>query len=239
MRFKIGVAVFLALSVLAVGTAHAVLFKVQFDVRTHRDYVNNTTLTDFMAFWVEVYDTEFKNPPSFVDSIVVTAPDGTVFPLNSVDHWTYLDKGYYAQFQKSAFTSGTFPAGTYKVVVQADGVSIAANDVLDPVTFLRPVALSYPTEGATGVPEEATIKWGGVGASRYIIYLGCTSTNDPLFNNWPGMETMWTNRTSFKIPKGVLKPNKNYRLRIEARSNLQDTESRSRSKWINFQTGTW
>ncbi|MHC1726947.1 MAG: hypothetical protein AB9866_13225 [Syntrophobacteraceae bacterium] len=234
------VALALLISLATGAVAQAELYRVYFDVRTHRDYANNTTLTDSMGFWVKVYDTEFKNPPSFVESITVTAPDGKKFPITSVAHWNYLDKGYWAAFPASDFVDG-FPAGTYKVQVVAGGSTITAYDKLTPVVFLDPVTMTYPTEGKTGVPEEPLIKWNPVPkASRYMIQLWNTSRSEPLFNWWwPNIETISTNKTSFKIPQGVLKPNNNYRIRIEARADLQDVESRSRSKWINFTTGSW
>lgn len=240
MRQKLSVVALAVLFTLATGAvAQAALYKVFFDVRTHREYVNNTTLTNFMGFWVEVYDTELKNPPSFVDSIVVTAPDGTKFDITSTAHWNYLDKGYWATFPASAFADG-FPSGTYSVRVDAGGTAITARDTLPSVVFLSPVTVTYPTEGKTGVPETPLIKWNAVSkATRYHIHLWNTTRNEPLFNGYAGLETIWTNKTSFKIPKGVLKPNSNFRIRIEARSDLQDTESRSRSKWINFSTGAW
>jgi hypothetical protein len=250
MRSKLFFPVWIAVMVtlLTGAQARAELHRIFFDVCTMNTWVGNPAeLTKTMSFWIEVYDTKFKNPPDFVNSITITAPNGHKVLITKVANWSYLDRGYAASLDAAALGADEFQPGTYTVAVTAGGVTLKATDVVDPLVFLGTPTVSYPTEGATGVPEQPTIKWsaaiGGdpvkVKAARYAIKLWNTTRSEPLYSTWYGVESIYTNTTHFTIPKGVLKPGCSYRLQIVARSNLQDTDSRSYSKWVNFATGSW
>jgi len=239
MFFPVLIAVMVTL--LTGARVQAEFHRIFFDVRTQNNWVGSPlTLTPTMFFWIEAYDSEYKNPPDFVDSITITAPNGHEYPITTVAHWSYLDRGYYASLDAASLGAATFQPGTYTLTVKAGTVTLQATDVVNPIVFLRAPTVTYPAEGATGVPEQPTIKWSAVpSAARYGIRLWNTTRNEPLYSDWYGIESIYTNTTHFTIPKGVLKPNCSYRLLIQARSNLQDTDSRSYSKWVNFATGSW
>jgi hypothetical protein len=243
MKSKMFFPVLMAVMVtLLAGTqVQAELYRINFDVRAQNSWVGTPAiLTKTMFFWIEAHDNEYKNPPDFVDSITITAPNKHEYPITSVAHWSYLDRGYYASLDAADLGASTFQAGTYTVTVKSGTVTLKATDVVKPLLFLNPPTVTYPTEGATGVVEQPTITWGAVkSAARYGIALWNTTRNEPLYSDWYGMESVYTNATHFTIPKGVLKPNCSYKVRIQARSNLQDTDSRSYSKWVNFTTGSW
>jgi hypothetical protein len=243
MRIKLFFPVLIAaMTTLLTGAqARAELHRIFFDVRAQNSWVGTpATLTNLMAFWIEVYDSEYKNPPDFVDSITIAAPNGHVYPITAVAHWSYLDRGYYANLDAAALGATTFQPGIYTLTVKAGTVTLKATDVVNPVVFLKAPTVTYPLELATGVPEQPTITWTAVAsAARYGIALWNTTKNEPLYSYWYGIESVYTNATHFTIPKGVLKPNCTYRVQIQARSNLQDTDSRSYSKWVNFATGSW
>lgn len=243
MRSKILFPVWIAVVVtlLTGAQARAELYRVYFDVRTQNNWVGSpATLTKSMFFWIEAYDSEYKNPPDFVDSITITAPNGTEYPIPLMAYWSYLSRGYYANLDAVALGAEKFQPGTYTVRVKAGKVTLKANDFVKPLVFLDSPAVTYPEEGEAGVPEQPTIKWDAVtSADRYGIQLWNVTRNEPLYTDWYGIEPIYTNTTHFTIPKGVLKPACVYRIQIQARSDLQDTESRSYSKWVNFSTGSW
>lgn len=242
MRGKMfGGASIVVLSLLAVTSAYAELYRINFDARTWRTYTGSPlVLADFMSFWIEVYDSERKNPPDYVDSITITAPNGSTYAVTAKDHWSYLDRGYGVRLTAADLGATAFQAGAYRVTVKSGTVTLNAADALNPLVWLNPPTLTYPVEGQSNVPERPVIRWNAVsGAARYGISLWCTSTNEPVYNYYYGTEPVYTNLNRFTIPKGVLKPNKSYRIQIQARSNLQDTDARSHGMAVNFTTGSW
>ena len=227
--FTLTVMVFWALIMLPTAS-YAVIYKVWFDVWT-------TNYTDRderqMNFWVEVYDTVKENPPDFVTSIKITAPDGTVLNLDPVHNWFPYDKGYWDRLYKGDYAARPFASGTYKCdVTGKGGTRITKTDYVWG-RFLHPPTIIYPADGATNVELTPTIKWTKVaGAKYYRILLWDESWNEPRY--WFWRKKAFTDNLYFKIPKGELKLGNEYRLRVEARSGDQDMDQRSRSDWIYF-----
>lgn len=244
MKIRAVIAVLALLSILFAGSvARAELSRVTFDARTHVYWDQNTTLKQTMHFFIEVFDTEFKNPPDVVTAMTIRAPDGTTFTLTPTANWSQIDKGYWAMYEASAFSGGTIPGGSYLLTVRAGGVTIKTVDVVNPVTFITPSEMTYPTEGATSVPEDALLEWTATSPAATTVRYGITiwnkDKNEPVYCMYAGVESVYTNRTQYTMPKGTLKPNTNYRIQIQARTNLQDTDARANSKWVNFTTGSW
>ena len=64
------------------------------------------------------YHCTSKNPPDFVKSITVTAPDGSVFTMDTANNWMVYDKGYWGKYLPENFNSGDIPSGDYTVSVE-------------------------------------------------------------------------------------------------------------------------
>lgn len=188
--------------------------------------------------WISLVDTNNNNPPDFVQSIEVRAPDGSEFSLDPVKDWLPYDRGYWGRFFASDFVSQDFPSGTYSVTVTPkQGRKIIEHDHVF-ARWLNPPSVIYPTDGQTNVPATPFLQWSPVaGASYYRILLWNEDWNEPVYWYWD--RQFRTDFNAVRLPLGDLKPNTNYRIRIEARNAVQDLDKRSRSDWIYFTTGSW
>jgi len=230
--------VFLVLVVLAglfilSPNAQAVLQRVTFDAWTQDEPNPGKRLCVALHF----KDDEFAHPPDYIKAIRITAPDGSVFFLDLSKDWMPWDPSYYRGFGPADFKGQVIPNGTYTVkVIPEVGNAISQTDVVKN-TFLPIPVLTYPTEGLTDVPETPVITWEPVtGATSYEIRLFNVSWQEYVYyypdKKFPGY-------TSYEMPRGMLKPNCNYRIQILARAGGQDMDMRSRTAWINFRTGSW
>jgi len=69
--------------------------------------------------WMEVFHSTSKNPPDFVKSITITAPNGTVITMDTVNNWLPYDRGYWASYPPELFLpAGEIPSGEYTVGVE-------------------------------------------------------------------------------------------------------------------------
>ena len=84
---------FLYLFLLSAPQLTHICKKVNFHVWT-TNYTDHTELN----VWLEAIHCTSKNPPDFVKSITITAPDGTVFNMDPVDDWLPYDRGYYSKY---------------------------------------------------------------------------------------------------------------------------------------------
>jgi hypothetical protein len=193
---------------------------------------------------VEIVDDEYTYPPDFIKKITITAPDTSVFNLDLSKDWLPWDGIYYRAFLPSEFVGGVIPAkGTYTArVVPLVGTALTQIDNVTG-TFLPIPNLTYPAPGETNVPENAVITWDPVaGATSYEIRLFNLSWSDWVF--YYPLRSKFTQFTSYTFPKGILKPNCDYRIQILVRggafgSALQDMDMRSRTGGIQFRTASW
>ena len=217
------------------ATSQAYLSRVYADVWT-----TNYTDDQQLNVWLEMWGTEEKNPPDIVNTIEVTAPDGTKFNMTTDQNWLPYDRGYWGRYRDADFMSGSIPAGVYKVKVVPKaglGFPIEVEDEVD-ATFLSPPTITSPAPGAVVGPTP-TFLWTAVpDATHYRILLYNESWGEPVFWFWWNRK-FFTDLPGAKIPLGQLKPNCEYSLRIEARSGVQDLDKRSRSDWLIFYTGSW
>jgi hypothetical protein len=181
-----------------------------------------------------------SHPPDYVKEIRVTAPDGSVFSLDPDKDWAINDQGFYKNFLATDFKSGVIPGGTYvATVVPIAGYTIDEKDSI-PATFLAIPSISYPVEGATGVPARPVFRWTSVsGSTFYRVQLWNVSADEPIFYYYIPQNNFQTDFNFAQVPKGTLKPNTRYRLQIQARGNSQDVDVRSNTSWIIFTTGSW
>jgi hypothetical protein len=203
-------------------------------------WTTNYTDDQQLNVWLEVKDTEIKNPPEIIASIEVTAPDGTIFNMTTAQNWLPYDRGYWMRARAEDFPLQVIPSGVYKVkVVPNSGFTIEEEDEID-ATFLAPPVITYPTEGST-VGSTPTFRWNPVPDAKYYrILLWNECWNEPVYWFWwNDSRKFYTNLPGAKIPLGQLLPNCSYSLRVEARSGSQDLDKRSRSVWVNFFTGSW
>jgi hypothetical protein len=236
MKFKI---VFMSLTValfsLLCGNTHASLQAVWLNVWTQTE----TGLPNKLMITVDVRDNQLSHPPDYVTEIKITAPDTTVLYLHPTNDWLPWDKIYYRGFVASEFVSAIIPGGNYSLRVAHKSGSVITNQK-DSVaaSFLAPAELTYPTANATGVGETPTFRWNTVkNATFYRIGLFNNTWGEPVY--YTPCQVNETDFTSYKIPIGDLKPNCNYKVRIEARASSQDMDMRSRTQWINFTTANW
>jgi len=192
-----------------------------------------------MNIWVQVFDSVKLDGPTFVKSIKVNAPDGSIFYLDIMKDWLHTDHAYWKTLYAADFKSKTIPGGTYSVTVYPlSGSAIKESDTVT-ASFLPISTVTYPTNGSTSVPATPKLTWtAAAGATYYRLNMWDNSANEPVY--WPSFgPQMRTDFTDFTIPAGVLKPGRQYKLRIEARAGAQDLDKRSRGDWVTFTTGAW
>lgn len=193
-----------------------------------------------VALYIEVYDTVYSHPPDFVASITVKAPDGTILTIDPLKDWLTPDQGFYKPFYPENFDSQTIPSGKYTATVTpVSGTSIKESDTIE-AAFLPLATITYPNNGDLNVTATPTLTWTEVaGATHYRLLLWDNTWNEPVYWTFNSARNFHTEFIQHTIPKGVFKPNHEYRLRIQARSNSQDTDARSESDWVTFTTGSW
>jgi len=239
MKARIAIVSFVVvlLSFLA-GNSYAVMHRVWFNAWTQKEIDPTGAAVKKLIVYVEVFDDEKSHPPDFVSAVKITAPDGSIFYLDLSKDWLPWDKAFWKAFSATDFVGGVIPSGKYyaKVVPDVGSVIVELDDVT--ASYLAVPVVTYPKLGATGVPQTPTFTWNAVtGATYYRIMLVNDSWQEPVY--YSSFRTKYTDFTTYTIPPGDLKPNCNYRMRIEARSGSQDMDMRSRSTWINFTTGNW
>jgi hypothetical protein len=227
------------------GNAHAqILTRVVFNGWTQVQKENNQDVK-YIAFIVYANFHPVAYAPDFIEQITITAPDGTTqLSLDPDKDWLISDWAFYKRVQ----VEDDIPTGIYKVTVVPKpgfGTQITEADHIKNVFMSVPNIIS-PTADQTGViPANLTLKWSGVnytgaipGAIFYRIILN-TEWGDPIFNTYDSRNNLQTDRTSVKVPTGVLKPNTRYRLQVQARGDSNDLDVRSQSPWVYFTTGSW
>jgi hypothetical protein len=188
-----------------------------------------------IAFWVEVTDT-ILSPPLAVTSMIVTSPDATTFNLMDNRWWFEQDRGFYSGRKYAGdFNGGVIPSGTYSVEVwDLWGITLTATDQVT-VNFLDVPVITFPADGSTLADLNPVITWTPVaGAETYRIHLWNDTWNEPIW--WWGGKRVYCNQPPFMIPKGVLWSGMSYRLQIQARDSLKDTDNRATSIEITFNT---
>lgn len=210
-------------------TAQAEVHRLSFNAFTQR-----SNGVDTVQFSITVEDTSLR-PPDAITSLTVTAPDGTVFDMTE-DCWLDLSKEFWNAYTKEQFKSQNFPSGVYTAkVVDKTGKTLSQSDSLT-IGFINAAAVTYPANGATGVPLTPQIKWSAVaGAQHYRLLLFNNSWGEPVYWKFP-INTKNVYRNFFTVPAGDLKPNCQYRLCIEARDSDKNMNKRSRSQWFTFTT---
>jgi hypothetical protein len=185
--------------------------------------------------WIELEDDKYKLGPDIVESITITAPDGSQFYMDDVGGWLPFDYAYFARFYADDFISGVIPSGVYQATVYPEaGKAIKELDNVQGV-FLPTPTIIFPPDGTTGLSYNLTIIWNKVpGARHYQILLWNETLNEPVY--WYWMRRAFTDFNTFKIPRGQLKQNCEYRIRIEARAYHQDLDKKFLSDWITFTT---
>lgn len=208
--------------------ARAEIHKMHFNVHT-----TNYTDHSQMDFGISISDT-LARPPIAVSSLMVRAPDGTIFDMTN-HTWQEFTKTFWYSARPEDFDTGVIPSGRYYArVIDLWGNQIINYDDVQ-VGLLDPPVLTYPTEGST-VGLTPTITWTAVpGALRYrVILQGGEPGGHPIY--WYDYNVKYVYRTRFPIPKGVLKPGRSYIIRIGAHDSDKDTEKRSRCDWVQFYT---
>ena len=193
-----------------------------------------------ISFGVTVTLNPAGHPPNYIKEITVTIPGGQTFSIDPDKDWSHVDRAYFKAFSEADFTNtgGKIPSGTYQArVVPTSGAAITETDDIQAV-FLGVATITYPTAGTTVTDNTPRFRWNPVpGATYYDVRLWNDSWNEPVYMGY--INYFATDLTYADFPKGILKPGLDYRLRIEARSNSNDLDARSRTSWVQFKMGSW
>lgn len=175
--------------------------------------------------------------PSEISLIQITA-NGTTIGIDPYQAQDALSNSYFITADSAQF--GTpFPTKYTISVTDNQNKKISQIDYIPAVALTAPVQ-SWPTDNATINNSSPSLGWQAVpNAHYYRVMLWDNTWDQPVFWNFNGLPTLNVDGTFVKLPLGVLKPNHQYKWRIEARANEQDTDRRSRSAWRTFTTGTW
>jgi hypothetical protein len=165
------------------------------------------------------------------------APDGSVLSIHPTNNWLQTNSVYYRGFYASDFKYGKIPGGTYYVTVTPfSGIAITESD--SATAFFLPVATITSPGNDDTVSATPTFTWTPVsGATHYRLRLWNITRDEPVYWYYNKGMTIDFNRVT--MPPGALKPNCEYKLRIEARSGSQDLDMRSMSDWVYFKTGAF
>ena len=209
------------------------VYRVVFDAWTETYVDKSGETAQAMNFlFRDLVDTKGLNGPDAVNSVTVTAPDGTVFDLTGT--WSEWQKQYFGRY--TATVGGTFK-GTVEYGVNSKKTLTASKALPKTLSFLPLPNVTNPLpDGTTTVDSlTPTITWDKVtGAQFYCLELWDQSSNQPVY--YFPHNRIHVYRLSFTIPAGVLRPKTNYGVRIEARDSDKNLTKRSRTAWINFKT---
>ena len=215
---------------LIVVTASAGLIKCEFNAMTTNYPPGGPPFQ--IGFWVNIEDTTLR-PAEALSVLTIQAPDGTIYDY-SQDYWKY-----YAEWGNYFFFTIVNPIqeGTYKITVKdksSPPVKIVNSDKINDITPLPPPNVIYPIANAL-VPLEATFSWDPVpGAKYYRIEIFNDSAKSPVFSR--DYHPLVTYKNYYVVPKGVLQPNRNYSIQVEARDSDKNVKRRSRTFYIPFRT---
>jgi nitrate reductase NapE component len=198
---------------------------------------NPGTILQRLDITVQINDTRYR-PPDAIKSLKVTAPDKTVFTLTQ-NWWSELRQQFEANFYAQDFLGGKIPSGTYTATVtDKSGLPALKSSKKLTVSFMAIPKVTTPFEGMVIDKLKPTIKWGKVaGAQYYQIHLNDVTPNkgEPIYMlGFARILEVYT--TQFTLQTGVLKPGRDYKLRVEARDSDKNMSRRGRSAWINFST---
>jgi hypothetical protein len=186
-----------------------------------------------LNFFVELEDSVLR-PPEALTLFEIHVPDGTVYDY-SADYWKY-----YSEFGNNFFFSvpGPIQLGTYKLKVKDKSNPRITIVNTDKLTDLEPLAVPnmvYPTATSpvTVVPLNATFSWDPVdGAQCYRVEIFDESAKSPVFNR--DRHPLWVYTNFYTVPIGVLVPNRNYSIQVEARDSDKNIMRRSRTFFVPF-----
>lgn len=197
-------------------------------------FTGNTPGGQTLDVSIEVFNDSASHPPSYVQSIVLISPTGANIAINPVTAWDEVLKQYFVSLPSSTF-GGAIPSGTYNVRVTDAAGTITIPDAVT-AAFLPIPVVTVPAVGATVTNMAPTFTWQAVtGARFYRVHLYDMFEGQWIYSNAVG-HMLETTRPSATIQKGVLKPGRGYRMRIEARYDFPDLDKRSRNNWVNFNT---
>lgn len=233
-RFSFVLCLVALMTIIVAGTAQARLINVRADVRLH-----NASSGPALNVWVEVASDAHLSPGAYVTGITLIDPLNRTIAINPATSWDQFGKGFGFIIPRThTYWGGVIPSGTYKVKVTDAYGSITASDTIDNVP-LAVGAVTYPVNAQTGVLQTPVLRWSAVaGATHYRIHLFDVTASLPVYSYADGLKND-TNFTFFTVPKGVLRPNHQYRIYIEARAGYPDPDKRSLTNQITFTTATW
>jgi hypothetical protein len=196
-------------------------------------FTQNFDGNQYLEVYVEAQSETDFHPPDYIQTISIDAPDGTQLSLDPTEDWDPTStSSYFKRFVASDFDGDVIPGGLYQcTVTDIDSKSFFINDWV-PANFLQVATITTPTDNSTTGKVQWIMWTWPTGATHFRIYLYNESWGEPIYG-WTPIKK-YTNRNQFLIPKGVLKSGITYKVRIEARSNMQDLDQRSRSDWITF-----
>jgi hypothetical protein len=158
-----------------------------------------------------------------VQTLTLTAPGAPAQDLTG-----FWDEG--AQAYGSLFplgTTGTMPAGNYKVIVVGNDSSTLTQIVKLDGTFLDPPTITAPLPMATVANLTPIIKWSTVAGAQYYS----------LNISGPGANfTQQMYRTNFTVPAGVLRPASTYTISLRAFNSDKDLTKSSNALGVTFKT---
>ena len=215
------------------GPASAAITKCSFNVFTTNYPPGGPAFQ--VNFYVEIEDSTLR-PPDALTLFEVIGPDGTVYD-HSADYWKYYSE--YGNYFYFSVTSPILP-GNYRLKVKDKSdprITIVNTDKLTNADPMPTPNMIYPTATSpvTVVPLNATFSWDPVpGAQCYRIELYDDGGKQPIFNR--DKHPLWVYTNSYTFPVGILQPNHNYSIQVEARDSDKNAQQRSRTFYIPFKT---
>lgn len=177
----------------------------------------------------ELYEFEFEaEGVKDVKTIMIKTPTGKKMELkNSLgfgEIGLWASYGSYDEFKKK------FPEGEYSITLSPKKYGSLSVDITH--DFPETPEITYPEDGATNVSLAPTITWEELSNIHYLtIYINAV-VGDEGDNEIECEIELFVDATSYTIPSGLLQPNTEYELSLEA----ETTDGRENEPSTNLST---
>jgi hypothetical protein len=219
MRKFIAISVLVFLLILGLDTS--IIAQNEIDYCGIGMYKNTFSNGVYYGFYIEIGGDALKNTLW----VLITNPNGKMMWLKNTFGLTKFEfDTYHTSLMSYEEFENRFPEGEYSVILWPSMWNVTVNKTY---TFPQTPVITYPSDGATGVPLNPTITWEPL---VDIDYLSLDISAEGL----DASISLLTAATSYKIPSGLLRPNTQYRIELEA-GIVGDYQS---SRLIYFTTGS-
>ena len=167
-----------------------------------------------------------------VSSATLKTPKGDVYSL--LPNWSWEGfSGYYYSSEGLPIGQQSFTNGKYVFTYRLTSGKTVTRTCYLSGTYPNSVRITSPSNGATGVPVNPTIRWTAIGAASYRIYVSDGGEDEVWKTDIANAHEV---NLAQAIPPGVLKSGTRYRVDLHAQSPRVNCGYKTLTAGVEFTT---